>query len=72
MPDWSKSVYSSNASEIAYREEGNEMIVTWNKGSRKSVYSGVPEELALQVANAPSVGSILNTEIKPYFPHRYI
>lgn len=71
MPDWSKQVYSSNVVEIGYQEEGARMIVTWSKGSRRSVYSGVPEELAVQVANAPSVGSILNSEIKPYFQHSY-
>ena len=72
MPDWSKEVYSTNASVIAYEEEGSKLIVTWAKGSRRSAYYGVPEELALQVASAPSVGSILNTEIKPYFRHEYI
>lgn len=70
MPDWSKPVYSSNVAEIGYREKDAEMVVTWNKG-RTSVYSPVPEEIALQCANAPSVGSFLNTEIKPYFGHRY-
>ena len=43
----------------------------WAKSGRLSVYSGVPEELALQVANAPSVGSILNSDIKSYYSHRY-
>jgi len=71
MPDWSKEVFSTNAASIAYEEEGGRMIVTWTKGSRRSVYSGVPEELALQCANAPSVGSFLNSEIKPNFPHAY-
>lgn len=71
MPDWSKPVFSSNATEIGYEEQGSRLLVTWTKG-RRSAYSGVPEELALQVANAPSVGSILNTEIKPYFPHEYV
>lgn len=71
MPDWSKPVFSSNASEIAYEEEGNRMIVTWVKGSRRSVYTPVPEELALQCANTPSVGSFLNSEIKPNFQHHY-
>jgi hypothetical protein len=71
MPDWSKDVVSSNVASIAYEEEGGRLIVTWNKGSRRSVYIGVPEELALQVASAPSVGSILNSEIKPYFGHHY-
>jgi hypothetical protein len=70
MPDWQKPVYSSNVTEIGYREQSSEMIVAWSKG-KVSVYSGVPEELALQVANAPSVGSILISDIKPYYPHRY-
>jgi hypothetical protein len=56
--------------QIGYREEAQEMTVAWSKG-KVSVYSGVPEELALQVANAPSVGSILNSDIKPYYAHRY-
>lgn len=71
MPDWSKPVFSSNVTEIGYEEQGSRMLVTWTKG-RRSAYSGVPEELAMQVANAPSVGSILNTEIKPYFAHEYV
>lgn len=70
MPDWEKPVFSSNVSQIAWREQGSELVVSWLKG-KTSVYSGVPEELALQVANAPSVGSILNTDIKPYYSHRY-
>jgi len=72
MPDWSKPVFSTNASEIAYEEEGGRLIVTWAKGGRRSVYTGVPEDLAIQCANAASVGSFLNTEIKPNFPHEYI
>lgn len=71
MPDWQKPVFSSNVNEIGYREEAKEMTVAWAKGGKVSVYSGVPEELALQVANAPSVGSILNSDIKPYYGHRY-
>jgi hypothetical protein len=71
MPDWSKPVYSSSASEIGYREEGQELIVTWAKGGRQSIYSPVPEDIALQAANAPSAGSFLRTEIQPNFSHRY-
>ena len=71
MPDWTKPVFSSNANEIGYREDGSEMTVAWAKGGRVSVYWPVPEELAQQVANAPSVGSILNSDIKPYYSHRY-
>jgi hypothetical protein len=70
MAGWSKSVYSSNVTEIGYDPETKEMSVTWTRGKR-SVYSGVPEELAEQLVNAPSVGSMLNEEIKPYYAHRY-
>ena len=70
MMPWSQHVYSTMVSEVAYDEERREMIITWAKGKR-SIYAGVPEELARQVANAPSVGQMINTEIKPYYQHRY-
>lgn len=70
MAEWTKDVYSSNVQSIGYNDETKEMLVTWTRGKR-SVYSGVPPELAEQVANAPSVGSMLNAEIKPYYAHRY-
>lgn len=69
MP-WSKDVYSSNVSTVGYDEETKELIITWTRGKR-SIYSGVPAELADQVANAASVGSMLNAEVKPYYNHRY-
>lgn len=68
---WSTPVYSSNVAEVGYDEEMGGMLITWNSGKR-SLYSGVPEELALEVSKAPSVGSMLNAEIKPRFPHRYV
>lgn len=71
MPDWNKDVISSNVVNIAYEEEGQRLIVTWSKGSRRSVYEGVPEDVAAQLANAPSVGSMLNSDIKPYYSHHY-
>ena len=67
---WSKSVYSSNVSEVAYDEETKELTITWTRGKR-SIYSGVPEELAIDLSNAPSVGTMLGQEIKPYYSHRY-
>lgn len=70
MPSWSKDVYSSNVSSVGYDSDTKELVITWTKGKR-SVYSGVPEELAEQLVNAASVGSMLNTEIKPYYAHRY-
>lgn len=68
---WEKDVYSSNVQSIAYDEEASAMIVQWLKG-KKSAYIGVPEDLAWEVANAPSVGSMLNSRIKNQYQHRYI
>ena len=70
MSTWRREVYSTNVSEIEYDEETQEMAVTWLRGKR-SVYSGVPEDVALDCANAPSVGIFLNTEIKGKYNHRY-
>lgn len=70
MAEWSKDVYSSNVQSVGYNSETKELIITWTRGKR-SVYAGVPAELADQLVNAPSVGSMLNSEIKPYYAHRY-
>lgn len=67
---WTRHVYSTNVSEVGYDEETHELFITWTRG-KQSVYSGVPEELAEQLVNAPSVGSMLNSEVKPYYAHRY-
>ena len=69
MTTWDKPVYSDMVASIGYNDETNELIVTFNKG-RKYVYAGVPEELAVQLANAPSVGQMMNSEIKPNYPAR--
>jgi hypothetical protein len=67
---WSRSVFSTMVQEIAYDDSTQEMAVTWNNG-RTSIYSDVPEDVALGVANAPSVGQAMNSEIKPNYDHRY-
>ena len=67
---WEKDVYSSNVSRVGYDAEAKELYVTWIRGKR-SVYVGVPEQLAIDLSNAPSVGQMLNSEIKPYYAHRY-
>ena len=68
---WNKPVFSDMAQEIAYDPDNQEMIVTWKNG-RRSAYQGVSEELAMQVALAPSVGQMINAEIKPNYGHRYV
>jgi hypothetical protein len=71
MAAWTKDVYSFVAREIGYDPETKDLIVVWKNG-RRSAYSNVPEELAVQLSTAPSVGNMLNNEIKPYFQHRYV
>ena len=67
---WEKSVYSTMAQSIGYDAEKEEMVVTWRNG-RVSIYSGVPEGLALEASTAASVGQFLNSEVKPIYSHRY-
>ena len=72
MPEtWSQNVSSKQASVIGYDADAEELLVTWKSG-RQSAYQGVPEALAQQLANAPSVGQMLNSEIKNQYPHRYV
>lgn len=68
---WSVAVYSSNVSTIGYDADSEELLVTWNSGKR-SAYANVPEALALELSKAPSVGQMLNQQIKPYYSHRYV
>lgn len=68
---WQQNVYSSMVSSVGYDDETQELLVTWAKSRRVSAYRGVPEDKALELANAPSVGQMINSGIKPYFEHRY-
>ena len=68
---WNQSVFSSNVAEIGYDSDTNDLVVTWKSG-RVSAYAGVPEELATQLANAPSVGGMINSDIKNSYSHRYV
>jgi KTSC domain len=69
---WSRPVYSSMVSAISYDSDKEEMAVTWARGGRTSVYSGVSEGLADEVSRAPSVGGMINSDIKPFYSHRYV
>lgn len=68
---WSVPVYSSMVSEVGYDPASGELIITWSNGKR-SAYSGVPEGKALELSKAASVGQMINSEIKPVYPHRYL
>lgn len=61
--NWSLDVYSSNIKNVAYDSEAQEMVVTFVRGGSYA-YPGVTEEKALQLANAPSAGSLFHAEFK--------
>lgn len=68
---WTRNVFSSNVAQVGYDSERKGLVVHWSSG-RTSFYEGVSEEQADEVSNAASVGERLNTDIKPFFGHRYI
>lgn len=68
---WNKSVYSSHVVSVGYNTDTQELEIEWKNG-RVSAYAGVPEGTALELANAPSVGGMLGSQIKGFFSHRYI
>lgn len=69
---WEQSVFSSMVSTIGYDPETKELLVTWKKNGRTSAYAGVDEGTAVALANAPSVGQMILSEIKGFYDHRYV
>jgi hypothetical protein len=72
MASWTKDVFSSRVSQVGWDEDTQEIIVRWAKGGKTSAYSGADEETALRLANAASVGQMINQEIIPECSHRYV
>ena len=68
---WTQPVFSTMAREIGYDVETQELLITW-QNNKVSAYSGVPEDVALRLVKAPSVGQMINTEIKNVYSHRYV
>jgi len=68
---WARSVFSSMVSEVGYDSDTSELLITWAKSGKVSVYLDVPEDVADQCARAPSVGNFVNSVIKPFYQHRY-
>jgi KTSC domain len=66
-----KDVFSSNVNQVGYDPDTQEMHIVWNTGKR-SVYSGVPQNVATKTANAYSVGKFVSENIKPNYEHRYV
>lgn len=66
---WTKNVFSSMVSEVGWNDETKELLITWATG-KKGAYADVPEEVAVRLSNAASVGEMINAEIKPNFKYR--
>lgn len=71
MPADMKSVFSDRVSQIGYDADTSELVVIWKNNGRRSIYSGVPSDIADEVMRAPSIGSALNADIIGQFNHRY-
>lgn len=74
MPGWEKDVFSKMVSKVAWEGEdptSGTMFVTFVKG-KTAAYSGVPEDVAVQMTKSPSVGTMMNQEIKGQYPFRYV
>jgi hypothetical protein len=54
---------------IAYDSDTQKMIIQFNRGPPYE-YSGVPEDVATDAANAASVGEYVNENIKGRFSYR--
>jgi len=70
---WMRPVFSEMAAEVGWNDQTNELLVTWAKGGKTSAYGGFDEAKAIELANAPSVGQMIISEIKPQAAsHRYV
>ena len=68
---WTASVYSKRAQTVAYDPDSKTMTVTWRDG-RATVYLDVPEDHAVALSKAASVGQMINAEFTGQYQHRNI
>lgn len=66
---WEKQPFSSNVDRVAYEDESQTLTVYFKRGGVYE-YDNVPEDVALQLCNAPSVTQFLNTDIKSNYQFR--
>jgi hypothetical protein len=69
---WDQSTYSSMISSVGWDDTTEEMIVTFARNGRRAAYSGVTEEQANALANAPSVGQMFYSDFKDSYQFRYL
>lgn len=60
-----KQVDSSAVKRLVYN--GADLLVEWRNNKQSYAYKNVPNEVAIKVATAQSVGKALNDEIKKKF-----
>lgn len=70
MPEM-RSVYSSHVGAIGYDPLTQELHVAWKNGGT-TVYAGVPADLAMEVAAAPSIGEALHLGVRGKFEHKTV
>lgn len=72
MTWWRPTPASSMVAEIGYDDENQDLLVRWAKSGKVSAYRGVDEGKAEELSQAPSVGSLINSDIKGFYTHRYV
>jgi len=66
-----QDVFSSHINQIGHDPDTGELHVAWDSGKR-SIYSGVPADVAQTVMRSWSVGKALTTKVKGgQYEHRY-
>lgn len=70
---WMKGVFSSMINEVGYDPETEELLVTFRSNGKTAAYKGADEGLAMELSNAPSVGSMFLNQVKPFYTNwRYL
>ena len=71
MPPVMHAIYSSHVKRVGHDPSTQELHVEWDTG-KKSVYSGVPADVAERVRTSWSVGTAIRNEVRPHYDHRYV
>lgn len=69
MPEM-RSVFSSHINQIGYDPETQEFHVTFSNG-RTAIYQDVPQNVARDVMEAPSIGEEVWRSLRGKFKHSY-
>jgi hypothetical protein len=66
-----KRVFSSYIEWIGYDDKDGSLHVQYQNG-KTSIYENVPMGTAMDVINAPSVGTAIHSLIRGKFSHKYL